>query len=34
MAMDMSLKQISWYAESGLTQEKLKALVEDLAGLP
>jgi beta-glucosidase len=33
MGLDMSLKQISWYAESGLTQEKLQALVEDLAAL-
>ena len=33
MAMDMTLKEISWYPESGLTPEKLKALVDDLAGL-
>jgi hypothetical protein len=33
MAMDMTLKEISWYPEAGLTSEKLKALVEDLAAL-
>ena len=33
MGLGMSLKEISWYAESGLTQEKLKALVADLAAL-
>jgi len=33
MGIDMTLKQISWYPESGLTPDKLKALVEDLAGL-
>ena len=29
-ALGMSLKEISYYSESGLTPEKLKALVEDL----
>ena len=33
MAMDMTLKEISWYPEAGLTPEKLRALVEDLAAL-
>ena len=33
MAMDMSLKEISWYPEAGLTPDKLKALVADLATL-
>ena len=33
MGLGMSLKEISWYAESGLTQEKLKALVAELAAL-
>ena len=33
MGMDMTLKQISGYWESGMTPEKLKALVEELAGL-
>ena len=33
MAMYMSLKEISWYPESGLTSAKLQALVEDLAAL-
>jgi hypothetical protein len=33
MAMDMTLKEISWYPESGLTSAKLQALVEDLAAL-
>ena len=31
--MDMTLKEISWYPESGLTAAKLQALVEDLAAL-
>lgn len=31
MAMDMSLKEVSWYPESGLTPKKLEALLEDLA---
>jgi hypothetical protein len=30
MGMGMTLKQISWYPESGLTKEKLQALVQDL----
>ena len=30
MAMGMTLKQVSWYPESGLTPEKLEALVKDL----
>ena len=30
MALDMSLKEASWYPESGLTQAKLKAMVEEL----
>jgi para-nitrobenzyl esterase len=30
MALDMSLREISWYPESGLTPAKLKAIVEDL----
>jgi hypothetical protein len=33
MGMDMTLKQISGYWESGMTPEKLAALVEELAGL-
>ena len=33
MGFGMTLKQISWYPESGMTPEKLKALVEDLAAL-
>jgi hypothetical protein len=33
MGMSMTLKQISWYPESGMTAEKLKALVEELAAL-
>jgi hypothetical protein len=33
MGMDMTLKQISGYWESGMTPDKLKALVEELAGL-
>ena len=33
MAMNMTLKEISWYPEAGLSQEKLKALVEDLGAL-
>jgi hypothetical protein len=33
MAYDMTLKQISWYSESGLTPAKLKALVDELAQL-
>ena len=33
MAMDMTLKEISWYPESGLTSDKLQALVDDLAAL-
>jgi hypothetical protein len=30
MAMDMSLREVSWYPESGLTPAKLEALVADL----
>jgi hypothetical protein len=33
MAMEMTLKEISWYPESGLTRGKLQALVADLAAL-
>ena len=33
MAMDMTLKQVSWYPESGLTSAKLQALVADLEAL-
>ena len=33
MALEMTLREVSWYPESGLTQEKLKALLEDLARL-
>ena len=33
MAMNMTLKEISWYPEAGLSKEKLQALVEDLASL-
>ena len=33
MGLGMTLKQISWYSESGMTPDKLKALVEDLAAL-
>ena len=33
MAMNMTLKEISWYPEAGLSKEKLQALVEDLAAL-
>jgi len=33
MAMDMTLKEISWYPEAGLTPEMLKAIAEDLAAL-
>lgn len=29
-ALDMSLREISWYPESGLTESKLKAIVADL----
>ena len=29
-ALEMSLREISWYAESGLTESKLKAIVGDL----
>ena len=32
-AMDMTLKQVSWYPESGLTSAKLQALVADLEAL-
>ena len=32
-AMHMTLREVSWYPESGLTQGKLKSLVEDLAKL-
>ena len=31
MAYDMTLKQVSWYPESGLTPEKLQALTDDLS---
>jgi para-nitrobenzyl esterase len=30
MALDMSLREISWYPESGLTPDEFKALIEDL----
>lgn len=30
MAMDMTLKELSWYPEAGLSQDKLKAIVADL----
>jgi len=33
MGMGMTLKQISWYPESGMTKEKLEALVKELAAL-
>ena len=33
MAMGMSLKEISWYPEAGLTADKIAALVADLAQL-
>jgi hypothetical protein len=33
MAMDMTLKEISWYPESGLNPDKLQALVADLEAL-
>ncbi len=33
MAMGMTLKELTWYPESGLTAAKLQALVEDLAAL-
>ena len=33
MAMGMSLKEISWYPESGLTSQKLEALAAELAQL-
>lgn len=33
MGLHMSLKEISYYPESGLTKEKLAALVEDLSTL-
>jgi len=33
MGLGMTLKQVSWYPESGMSAEKLKALVEDLAAL-
>ena len=33
MAMNMTLKEISWYPEAGLSKEKLDALVADLAAL-
>lgn len=32
-ALYMTLKEVSWYPESGLTPEKLNALVEDLEAL-
>ena len=32
-AMYMTLREVSWYPESGLNQEKLDALVADLAKL-
>ena len=32
-AMHMTLREVSWYPESGLTQEKLDAIVADLAEL-
>jgi hypothetical protein len=31
MAMGMTLREISWYPESGLTPAKLQALVDELA---
>ncbi|MEZ4635622.1 MAG: hypothetical protein R2873_28025 [Caldilineaceae bacterium] len=33
MAMHMSLREVSYYPESGLTQAKLKASEEELKGL-
>ena len=33
LGLDMTLKEISWYPESGLTPAKLQALVEDLEKL-
>ncbi|MCB0113662.1 MAG: hypothetical protein KDD84_06220 [Caldilineaceae bacterium] len=33
MAMHMSLREVSYYPESGLTQAKLKAIEEELKGL-
>ena len=33
MAMDMSLREVSWYPESGLTQDKLNAMIADLEAL-
>ncbi len=33
LALDMSLKEISWYPESGLSQATLKAIVADLLQL-
>ena len=33
MGLDLTLKQVSYYPESGMTPDKLKALVEELAGL-
>lgn len=32
-ALDMSLREIAWYPESGLTAAKLTALLTDLKGL-
>lgn len=32
-ALHMTLREVSWYPESGLTPEKLKDLVEDLEAL-
>jgi hypothetical protein len=33
-AMHMTLREVSYYPESGLTQAKLKAIEEDLPQLP
>ena len=33
MALDMTLKEVSWYPESGLTQAKLKEVVDALESL-
>jgi hypothetical protein len=33
LALDMSLREIAWYPESGLTADKLQAIVRELAQL-
>jgi hypothetical protein len=33
MALDMTLREISWYPESGLTPARLQAILADLAKL-